>query len=89
MIAEAENPKAYVTYNLTALGALPSAGERYMTERAKLETFAARYAQAWCSHNPESVAALFAENGSLKVNNNAPAVRRAAVAEIADLKGTK
>jgi hypothetical protein len=73
-IAEAEKPKAYVTYNLTALGAPPIRGERYMTERVELETFAARYAQAWYSHNPESVAAFFAENCSLKVNNNAPAI---------------
>ena len=49
----------------------------------ELNDFAARYAQAWCSHNPESVAAFFAENGALKVNNNAPAVGRAAIAEIA------
>jgi predicted ester cyclase len=48
-----------------------------------LTEFATRYAQAWCSHNPESVAAFFAENGSLKVNNNAPAVGRAAIAAIA------
>ena len=49
----------------------------------ELNDFAARYAKAWCSHNPESVAAFFAENGSLKVNNNAPAVGRAAIAAIA------
>ena len=49
----------------------------------ELNDFATHYAQAWCSHNPESVAAFFAENGSLKVNNDAPAVGRAAIAEIA------
>ena len=49
----------------------------------ELNDFAARYAKAWCSQNPESVAAFFAENGSLKVNNEAPAVGRAAIAEIA------
>ena len=49
----------------------------------KLTEFAKRYAQAWCSHNPESVAAFFAENGSLKVNNDASAVGRAAIAAIA------
>ena len=48
-----------------------------------LSEFAKRYAEAWCSHNPESVAAFFAENGSLKVNNDAPAVGRAAIATIA------
>jgi len=45
--------------------------------------FAWRYAGAWCSHNPESVAAFFAENGSLSVNDGPPAVGRAAIAEIA------
>ena len=49
----------------------------------ELNDFAARYAKAWCSQNPESVAAFFAENGSLKVNNEAPAVGRAAIPEIA------
>jgi uncharacterized protein (TIGR02246 family) len=49
----------------------------------KLRKFAKRYARAWCSQNPESVAAFFAENGSLEVNNDAPAVGRAAIAAIA------
>ena len=49
----------------------------------ELNDFAASYARAWCSHNPESVAAFFAENGSLSVNDGPPAVGRAAVAEIA------
>ena len=34
----------------------------------QLRDFANRYAKAWCSHNPESVAAFFAENASLTVN---------------------
>ena len=49
-----------------------------MTE---LKEFATRYAKAWCSQNPESVAAFFAENGSLSINNGPPAVGRAAIAE--------
>ena len=49
----------------------------------KLTEFGKRYAKAWCSHNPESVAAFFAENGSLKVNNDTPADGRAAIAEVA------
>ena len=48
-----------------------------------LNDFAARYAEVWCNQNPESVAAFFAENGSLKVNNDAPAVGRAGIARIA------
>jgi hypothetical protein len=38
-----------------------------MTE---LIEFAKRYAKAWCSQNPESVAAFYAENGSLSVNDD-------------------
>jgi predicted ester cyclase len=39
----------------------------------ELEKFAERYAQAWCSQNPESVAAFFAKNGSISINNGPPA----------------
>jgi uncharacterized protein (TIGR02246 family) len=54
-----------------------------MNDLPKITTFAKRYAEAWCSQNPESVAAFFAENGSLSVNDGSPAVGRAAIAEIA------
>jgi predicted ester cyclase len=50
---------------------------------AELTKFAKRYAEAWCSQNPESVATFFAENGSLSVNDGPPAVGRAAIAEVA------
>ncbi len=50
---------------------------------AELTKFAKRYAEAWCSQNPESVGAFFAENGSLSVNDGPPAVGRAAIAEVA------
>jgi steroid delta-isomerase-like uncharacterized protein len=49
----------------------------------ELTAFAQRYAQAWCSQNPESVAAFYADDGSLTVNDGAPAVGRVAIAEIA------
>jgi len=48
---------------------------------SELDDFASRYAKAWCSQNPESVAAFFAENGSLTVNDGTPAVGRAAIAD--------
>jgi len=47
----------------------------------ELTKFATRYAKAWCSQNPESVAAFFAENGSLSVNDGPPAVGRVAIAK--------
>ena len=48
-----------------------------------LTEFAQHYAEAWCSQDPERVAAFFAENGSLKVNDDKPAIGRAAITEIA------
>ncbi len=36
----------------------------------ELSNFAQRYAKAWCSQNPESVAAFFAENGSISITPN-------------------
>jgi uncharacterized protein (TIGR02246 family) len=49
----------------------------------KLNEFATRYATAWCSQNPESVASFYAEDGSLSVNDGAPAVGRQAIADVA------
>ena len=51
-----------------------------MSDLAALDKFAQGYAKAWCSHNPESVAAFFAERGSIRINNGPPAVGRAAIA---------
>ena len=44
-----------------------------MNDRTQLGEFAQRYAKAWCSQNPESVAAFFAETASLTVNGGLPA----------------
>lgn len=46
---------------------------------AALHDFATSYTAAWCSQNPESVAAHFAENGSLQINDGQPSVGRAAI----------
>jgi uncharacterized protein (TIGR02246 family) len=46
-----------------------------------LTQFAQRYAKAWCSQDPEKVAAFYAENGSLSVNDGLPAIGRAAIAK--------
>ena len=48
-------------------------------DAARLEGFAADYTAAWCSQNPESVAAHFAEDGLLRINNGKPSVGRAAI----------
>lgn len=52
-----------------------------MNDLTKLEKFAQRYAEAWCSQNPEKVAASFAEHGSIRINNGPPAVGRVAIAK--------
>jgi hypothetical protein len=49
----------------------------------KLNEFAARYTAAWCSQNAAGVASFFAEQGSLKVNEGAPSVGRAAITDAA------
>lgn len=47
--------------------------------QTKLTDFATRYAAAWSSQNPATLASLYAENGSLTVNGGAPSVGRAAI----------
>jgi uncharacterized protein (TIGR02246 family) len=49
-----------------------------------IEEFGQQYAEAWCSQNPVSVAAFFASNGSLTVNNATPAIGREAIAKSAE-----
>ncbi len=49
----------------------------------RLRDMAVRYTAAWCSHDAASVAAFFAPDGSLRVNDAAPAIGRTAVAAVA------
>ena len=55
-----------------------------MKDPGELNNFAKRYAEAWCSHDPQQVAEFFAERGSISINNGPPAVGRAAIAEEAE-----
>jgi hypothetical protein len=48
-------------------------------DMTKLQAFGRKYTAAWCSQNAASVAAFFADRGSLKINDGAPAVGRAAI----------
>jgi len=43
-----------------------------MNDKAELEKFAKRYAEAWCSKDPEKVAAFYAKGGSISVNGGQP-----------------
>ena len=52
-------------------------------ELTELNEFGKRYAQAWCSRDPNAVAAHYSEAGSLAVNDDPPAVGRSAIAEVA------
>jgi len=52
-----------------------------MNDPTQLSEFAKRYANGWCSRDPEKVAAFFAKNGSLSVNDGPPAVGRAAISK--------
>jgi steroid delta-isomerase-like uncharacterized protein len=50
---------------------------------SRLRSFAEAYTAAWCSQDAARVAAFYAEDGSLSVNEAAPAVGRAAITEVA------
>jgi uncharacterized protein (TIGR02246 family) len=47
-----------------------------------LRDFGKRYTAAWCSQDPERVAAFFSTGGSLSINGGAPAIGRAAIREV-------
>lgn len=53
------------------------------SESAELLDLATKYTAAWCSGNPAAVAAHYAVNGTLRINDGAPAVGRAAITEAA------
>ncbi len=53
-------------------------------ETNNLLEFGKKYAQAWCSQKPDSVAAYFSHNGSLTVNNGTPAIGRPAISKVAE-----
>ncbi len=50
---------------------------------ARIRKFAERYTKAWCSRDPAAVAAFFAPNGSLTINDAEPAIGRPAITETA------
>lgn len=55
-----------------------------MLEKTKLvRALAEAYTAAWCSQNAASVASFYDENGSLRVNDDPPAVGRTAITAVA------
>jgi uncharacterized protein (TIGR02246 family) len=65
-----------------ATAALASGGAVTL-DPTRLRDFARRYTAAWCSQDPAQVASFFSPDGSLKVNDGAPAVGRAAITAVA------
>ena len=49
----------------------------------ELRAFAQHYTEAWCSQDPARVAAHYASDGSLTINDGPPSVGRAAITEAA------
>ena len=48
-------------------------------DQTRLRDFATRYAAAWSSQRPDSLASFYSANGSLTVNAGAPSVGRPAI----------
>jgi uncharacterized protein (TIGR02246 family) len=67
---------------LTALGGCV-AGQQPVQDNSKVREFAVRYTAAWCSQDPQQVAAFFASRGSLTINGGPPASGREAIASAA------
>ncbi|MEO1220257.1 MAG: nuclear transport factor 2 family protein [Pseudomonadota bacterium] len=53
------------------------------SDSEEIASFAQRYAAAWSSQNPDSVASFYSEEGRLVVNDGEAAVGREAIAEVA------
>jgi 2-keto-4-pentenoate hydratase/nuclear transport factor 2 (NTF2) superfamily protein len=68
---------------LLALALMLGACSSGMTPE-EINDHATRYTAAWNSGDPASVAMFFSEDGSLKVNDAAPAVGRDAITNVAD-----
>lgn len=49
----------------------------------QLRSFAVAYTAAWCSQDPAQVAAHYAPDGSLTINDGAPSIGRDAITEAA------
>ena len=59
-------------------------GEVIAIDSAGVRRFAEEYTAAWCSMDPDRVAAHFALNGSLAINDSTPAVGRDAISATAE-----
>jgi hypothetical protein len=53
---------------------------------ARLQRFAEAYTAAWCSQDARREASFYAEDGSLSVNDAAPAAGRAAITDVRSIR---
>jgi hypothetical protein len=67
----------------TSLVALACRSGGTSMKRMDLADFGTRYAAAWSSQDPASLASFYAENGTLTVNAGPPSAGRAAITETA------
>ena len=72
-----------VALAMTILLVVACEPEREQMDATHMAEFAARYATAWSSQDPEAFGAFYAENGSLTVNGGEPSVGRDAVVDTA------
>ena len=73
--------KIVTTIALVVLGGCSRQGDS--TQEAKVRAFATDYTAAWCSQHAPQVAVHFTQNGSLKINDGAASVGRAAITQAA------
>jgi hypothetical protein len=73
----------FVAILLTACGSPSRAPNANTAKKESVTEFGARYAKAWSSKDPESVAQFFADSAALKVNNDKPAVGREEITRVA------
>jgi steroid delta-isomerase-like uncharacterized protein len=82
MIARSKENSPATTLVLVVGVALALAGcgpGKTTMNHSELNDLATRYAAAWSSQNPASLAAFYADDGSLTVNGGAPSVGHAAI----------
>ena len=64
-------------------GTIAETKNNIIMDKEQLTNFGNKYSEAWSSQKAESVAAFFAPNGSLKVNDDSPATGREAITKVA------
>jgi steroid delta-isomerase-like uncharacterized protein len=75
----AELFKAFIPAVLILYSTICSAGDEFVMDDQELQALAQRYASAWSSQEPSALAAFYAEDGLLQVNDGEPAAGRAAI----------